>query len=85
MGLEIEINPIKHWLPQLNNPLIIAGPCSLETEDQAMETAKMLANEIRNIDPTRPVTSAMTTWDKDWEIFDPLMAAHDVCGYNYQL
>jgi len=27
----------------------------------------------------------MTTWDKDWEIFDPLMAAHDVCGYNYQL
>ena len=45
----------------------------------------MLANTIRKIDPTRPVTSAMTTWDKEWEIFDPLMAEHDVCGYNYQL
>ncbi len=54
-------------------------------EPGAVETAKMLANSIKGIDPTRPVTSAMTTWDKDWEIFDPLMAAHDVCGYNYQL
>jgi beta-galactosidase len=27
----------------------------------------------------------MTTWDQGWEIFDPLMAVHDVCGYNYQL
>ena len=52
---------------------------------EAVETAKMFANEIRKIDPTRPVTSAMTTWDNDWEIFDPLMAVHDVCGYNYQL
>jgi beta-galactosidase len=52
---------------------------------EAVETAKMLANGIRKMDPTRPVTSAMTTWDKDWEIFDPLMAVHDVCGYNYQL
>ncbi|HET6556342.1 MAG TPA: chorismate mutase [Prolixibacteraceae bacterium] len=47
MGLEIEIRPIKHWLPQINNPLIIAGPCSLETEDQAMETAKLLAKDHR--------------------------------------
>ncbi|MGE5395070.1 MAG: chorismate mutase [Candidatus Saccharibacteria bacterium] len=47
MGLEIEIRPIKHWLPQINNPLIIAGPCSLETEEQAMETAKLLAKDHR--------------------------------------
>ncbi len=47
MGLEIEINPIKHWLPQINNPLIIAGPCSLETEEQTMETARMLAKDHR--------------------------------------
>jgi beta-galactosidase len=45
----------------------------------------MLANAIKGIDPTRLVTSAMTTWDADWEIFDPLMAAHDVAGYNYHL
>ena len=52
---------------------------------EAVETAKMLANAIKNIDLTRPVTSAMTAWDKDWEIFDSLMAAHDVAGYNYHL
>ena len=47
MALELEINPIKHWLPQINNPLIIAGPCSLETEEQAMSTAKLLAKDHR--------------------------------------
>ncbi len=47
MAIELEINPIKHWLPQLNNPLIIAGPCSLETEEQAMDTAKQLAKDHR--------------------------------------
>ena len=52
---------------------------------EAVETAGKLAGLIRQIDPTRPVTSAITTWDEDWEIFDPLFAAHDVAGYNYQL
>lgn len=47
MALELEINPIKHWLPQINNPLIIAGPCSLETEEQAMDTARQLAKDHR--------------------------------------
>jgi chorismate mutase len=45
--MELEINPIRHWLPQINNPLIIAGPCSIETEEQAMETAKLLAKDHR--------------------------------------
>ncbi len=52
---------------------------------EAIETAKKLAGYVHHIDQTRPVTSAMTTWDKNWEIFDSLMAAHDVCGYNYQM
>jgi len=72
-----------------NHPSIIMWSIGNEIierkEPQAVETAKMLANAVRNIDATRPVTSAMTTWDKSWEIFDPLMAAHDVAGYNYQL
>lgn len=52
---------------------------------EAIETAKKLAGLIRKLDPTRPVTSAMTTWDETWEIFDPLFAAHDIGGYNYQI
>ncbi|NOY95361.1 MAG: bifunctional 3-deoxy-7-phosphoheptulonate synthase/chorismate mutase type II [Chlorobi bacterium] len=47
MGLNLAINPIKEWLPQLNNPLLIAGPCSLESEEQALETAKLLARDHR--------------------------------------
>ena len=72
-----------------NHPSIIMWSIGNEIierkKPEAVETARMLANAIRSIDQTRPVTSAMTTWDKDWEIFDPLMAVHDVCGYNYQL
>ena len=47
MTLKLDINPIKEWLPEIDNPLLIAGPCSLETEEQAMETAKLLANDKR--------------------------------------
>ncbi|MCC9065785.1 sugar-binding domain-containing protein [Flavobacterium piscisymbiosum] len=76
-------------LKDRNHPSIIMWSIGNEvierTKPEAVETAKMLANAIRSIDATRPVTSAMTTWDQGWEIFDPLMAAHDVAGYNYQL
>ncbi len=72
-----------------NHPSIIIWSTGNEIierkKPEAVETAKMLANCIRKNDPTRPVTSAMTTWDKEWEIFDPLFAAHDIGGYNYQL
>ena len=72
-----------------NHPSVIMWSIGNEiierTKPEAVETAKMLANAIRSIDTTRPVTSAMTTWDQGWEIFDPLMGAHDVAGYNYQL
>lgn len=47
MSTGLKINPVKSWLPQINNPLLIAGPCSLETEEQAMETAKLLAQDHR--------------------------------------
>ena len=72
-----------------NHPSIIMWSTGNEIierkKPEAVKTAKMLADYIHKLDKTRPVTSAMTTWDNDWEIFDPLMAAHDVCGYNYQM
>jgi beta-galactosidase len=72
-----------------NHPSIIIWSTGNEIierkKPEAVETAKMLANHIRKIDPTRPVTSGMTTWDREWEIFDPLFAAHEIGGYNYQL
>jgi beta-galactosidase len=72
-----------------NHPSIIMWSIGNEIIERkspdAVKTANMLAGYVRELDPTRPVTSAMTTWDKDWEIFDPLFAAHDIGGYNYQL
>ncbi len=47
MEKKLDINPIKEWLPQLNNPLLIAGPCSLESEEQALATARLLAKDHR--------------------------------------
>jgi chorismate mutase len=47
MTLKMDINPIKEWLPKIDNPLLISGPCSLETEEQTLETAKLLALDKR--------------------------------------
>ncbi len=72
-----------------NHPSVIMWSTGNEiierTEPKALETAKMLVASVHKMDPTRPVTSAMTTWGQGWERFDTLMAVHDVCGYNYQL
>jgi chorismate mutase len=35
----LNITPIEQWLPVTAPPLVIAGPCSAETEEQVMETA----------------------------------------------
>ena len=72
-----------------NHPSIILWSIGNEIierkEPQAVETATKLASWVRQLDPSRKVTSAITTWDSDWQIFDPLFAAHDIGGYNYQL
>lgn len=40
----LDILPLKSWLDTGDKPLIIAGPCSAETEDQLVSTAHLLAN-----------------------------------------
>ncbi|HKJ79177.1 MAG TPA: chorismate mutase [Prolixibacteraceae bacterium] len=47
MTEQLKISKIKDWLPKLDNPLLIAGPCSLESEEQTVETAKLLAKDPR--------------------------------------
>ena len=51
---------------------------------EVVKTAHLLAARIREQDPQhRPVTSALAAWDRDWDIYDPLAAEHDIVGYNY--
>lgn len=51
MSKELNITPISQWGFNFRNPLIMAGPCSAETEEQVHETAKQLSQY--NIDILR--------------------------------
>lgn len=43
------IQPLQQWIPGLQEPLLIAGPCGAETEEQVLQTARELVklNKIR--------------------------------------
>lgn len=42
MTTQLETIPISEWLPVTSLPFIIAGPCSAETEEQVLSTAREL-------------------------------------------
>lgn len=71
-----------------NHPSIIMWSIGNEITErgkpEAVTTAKLLYNEIKRMDTTRPVTSAVVNLDK-WENLDSLINIHDVAGYNYHL
>lgn len=43
MKLNLNIQPLSSWINLKNEPLIISGPCSAETEEQLLSTAHLLA------------------------------------------
>ena len=43
MRSPLDIIPLSDWLLPDSSPLIVAGPCSAETEEQVLETARELA------------------------------------------
>ncbi len=43
MTARLDILPLESWIPESDSPLIIAGPCSAESEEQVLETAAGLA------------------------------------------
>ena len=47
MNIELDILPLSSWMPETPYPLLISGPCSLETEEQALSTARILAQDKR--------------------------------------
>ncbi|MDQ0965227.1 beta-galactosidase [Flavobacterium sp. W4I14] len=71
-----------------NHPSIVMWSIGNEIVErgkpEAVETAKMLLQEVKKIDTTRPVTSAVVNLGK-WENLDSLINVHDVAGYNYNL
>jgi len=47
MKLDLNIQPLSSWLKTGKEPLVIAGPCSAETEEQLVATAHLLAKTGR--------------------------------------
>ena len=43
MKLNLNIQPLDSWIETKNEPLLISGPCSAETEEQLLTTAHLLA------------------------------------------
>ncbi|MFC2176543.1 chorismate mutase [Bacteroidota bacterium] len=44
MKINLNLTPMNTWLPGLDKPLVIAGPCSAESEEQVMNTANLIKN-----------------------------------------
>jgi beta-galactosidase len=67
-----------------NHPSIIMWSIGNEIQErgepEGFKTAKMLADYVRSLDPTRPVTSAVNGLGPDK---DPYFAKLDISGYNY--
>lgn len=72
-----------------NHPSIICWSNGNEVIErkklEVVQTSKKMAERMRQLDPTRPVTQALAAWDSDWEIYDPLAATLDITGYNYMI
>jgi chorismate mutase len=48
LKLDLDIQPIRDWLPTYSKPLLIAGPCSAESEEQMLSTGKLIVNDFPN-------------------------------------
>jgi beta-galactosidase len=72
-----------------NHPSVIMWSIGNEPVERARpdgaRSARMLADHVRSVDPTRPVTAGINGGHGEWtwEQLDTLFAALDVCGYNY--
>jgi len=72
-----------------NHPCVIMWSIGNEVVErgrpEGARLARMLADHVRSVDPTRPVTAGVNGghggWP--WQQLDELFASLDVCGYNY--
>jgi len=49
MGVNLDLEPFAAHDQPFERPIIIAGPCSAESEEQVMSTAKKLAQNIPDV------------------------------------
>lgn len=72
-----------------NHPGVVMWSIGNEVVERARpegaRLARMLADHVRNVDPTRPVTAAVNAdhGDSRWAQLDELFGTLNICGYNY--
>ncbi len=70
-----------------NHPSVVAYSIGNEIPEQAdpegARIGEMLANEVRRLDPTRPVTMASFPVGGGWRSLEPLYRHLDIAGHNY--
>jgi beta-galactosidase len=72
-----------------NHPSVIMWSIGNEVvergNDDGARLSRTLADHIRSVDPTRPVTAGVngSHTGSPWEQLDTFFGALDVCGYNY--
>jgi beta-galactosidase len=73
-----------------NHPCVIMWSIGNEPVErgrpEGARIARMLADHVRSVDPTRPVTAGVNGGHGDWpwRQLDDLFANLDLCGYNYR-
>jgi len=73
-----------------NHPSVIMWSIGNEVVERELpegaRLARVLADHVRSVDPTRPVTAGVngSHVGRPWEQLDTFFDALDVCGYNYQ-
>ena len=73
-----------------NHPSVIMWSIGNEVVERELpegaRLARALADHVRGVDPTRPVTAGVngSHMGRPWEELDAFFDALDVCGYNYQ-
>jgi beta-galactosidase len=73
-----------------NHPSVIMWSVGNEPVErgrpEGARIVRMLADHVRSVDPTRPVTAGVNGGHGDWpwEQLDDLFDALDICGYNYR-
>jgi beta-galactosidase len=76
-----------------NHPSVIIWSIGNEiyerSDTSGVRIAEQLANYVKSIDRTRPVTAAVCeAWDhpgRTWDVIQPAFKYLDVCGYNYHM
>ncbi len=70
-----------------NHPSVLMWSTGNEIAQKQKKSVQLLsrlqAAYVRRLDPSRPVTEALSGNDKEWPGLDEYAKSHEVCGYNY--